>query len=43
MIAHAGHVVVDLIIYLGPLLAVGGALGWAAWRERKNPGQSSES
>ena len=35
MIAHAGHVVVDLAVYLGPLIAVGGALGWAAWRERR--------
>ena len=43
MIAHAGHVVVDLVVYLGPLVAVGGALGWAAWRERKNPSQPEDS
>lgn len=34
---------VDLVVYLGPLLAVGGALGWAAWRERKNPSQPEDS
>lgn len=43
MIAHGGHVVVDLAIYLGPLIVVGGALWWAAWRERKNPSQAEDS
>ncbi len=34
VLAHAGHVVVDLAIYLGPVLAIGIGL-WIADRREK--------
>ncbi len=39
VLAHAGHVLVDLGIYLGPVLAI--ALGlWIADRREKRRGRS---
>lgn len=32
-LAHAGHVVVDLAVYLGPVLAVAAWLKLSTWRE----------
>lgn len=35
VLAHAGHVVVDLVVYLGPVLVIGLALWLADRRERR--------
>ena len=39
--AHAGHVLVDLAIYLGPILVIGLGL-WAADRRDKRRGARDE-
>ena len=39
--AHAGHVAVDLAIYLGPVLVIGVAL-WIADRREKRRGRGGE-
>ncbi|HVE67890.1 MAG TPA: hypothetical protein VNB64_04845 [Solirubrobacteraceae bacterium] len=38
VLAHAGHVIVDLVIYLGPVLVIGLALWLADRRERRRRG-----
>ena len=35
-LAHAGHVIVDIILYIGPVLAIGIAVLVANIRARKN-------
>ena len=34
--AHAGHVVVDLIIFLGPVAVLAGTLAFMNWRDRRS-------
>jgi hypothetical protein len=36
-LAHAGHILVDLL-YVAPLLVVLGALGWSSLRDRRRGG-----
>jgi hypothetical protein len=38
-VAHAGHVIVDLILIVGPLLAMGVALLIANLRAKRDPGE----
>jgi hypothetical protein len=33
VMAHAGHVLIDLAIYLGPVVAIIGFLKWSDWRD----------
>ena len=33
--AHMGHVLIDLPIYLGPVVALGAWLGITSWRDRR--------
>lgn len=35
VLAHAGHVLIDVPIFLGPVFVLGGALWLANWRERR--------
>jgi hypothetical protein len=34
--AHAGHVLIDLPIFLGPVIAIGIWLKLAGWREKRD-------
>jgi hypothetical protein len=38
LVAHAGHVILDLVLYLGPVLAIGIAVLVANLKARKQSG-----
>lgn len=42
-LAHAGHVVVDLAVYLGPVLGVAAWLTLSAWRERRGAREETKA
>jgi hypothetical protein len=42
-VAHAGHVIVDVILILGPLLALAIALLVANVRARRDPGDEGDA
>lgn len=41
--AHAGHVLIDLPIFMGPVLAIGAWLMIASWRDRRSAAREGSS
>lgn len=36
VLAHAGHVLIDLSVFLGPVIAIAMWFGIASWRDRRS-------
>jgi hypothetical protein len=43
VIAHAGHALVDLSVFLGPVVLLLAAVKIAGWRERRREGKRTGS
>ena len=41
--AHAGHVLIDLPIFLGPVVVIGAWLMIASWRDKRSAARESSS
>jgi hypothetical protein len=41
--AHTGHVLIDLPIYLGPVIIIAAWLKISSWREKRSATRSSSS